>query len=186
MIINLIRHGKTKGNAEKRYIGVTDEPLSREGMSELTETAYPQCDILVVSPMKRCIMTADIIYPHMEKRICSDFTEIDFGRFEGKNYLELSGDEDYQKWIDSGGILPFPEGEDASDFRQRCVSGFMKLYEELPRESVISMIIHGGTIMSLLERFSDPPSGYYDNQCPNGHGYTVDFDGISMRRIAEI
>lgn len=35
MIVYLIRHGKTKGNLEKRYVGRTDEELSEEGIREL-------------------------------------------------------------------------------------------------------------------------------------------------------
>ena len=31
MDVYLIRHGKTKGNLEGRYIGTTDEPLCEEG-----------------------------------------------------------------------------------------------------------------------------------------------------------
>lgn len=186
MRINLIRHGKTRGNAEKRYIGRTDEPLSAEGISELEAISYPPCSRLVVSPMKRCIMTADIIYPRMEKLICPDFAEIDFGRFEGKNYLELSGDADYQKWIDSGGTLPFPAGEDIRDFKRRCIDGFNKLRQQLPHEAVVSMVVHGGTIMALLEHFLLPSTDYYDNQCANGHGFIVEHDGNHMRRIADI
>ena len=186
MILNLIRHGKTQGNAEKRYIGRTDEPLSDEGSSELRNICYPPCDILAASPMKRCLMTADIIYPDMEKLICPELIEIDFGRFEGKNYIELSGDEDYQKWIESGGTLPFPDGEDVNSFKKRCIDGFIRLYNELPHDCKLSLIVHGGTIMSLMERFLLPPCSYYDNQCGNGHGYIVDFDGEHMRRIGEI
>ena len=31
MRIDLIRHGMTRGNEERRYIGITDEPLSERG-----------------------------------------------------------------------------------------------------------------------------------------------------------
>ena len=51
--------------------------------------------------MKRCIQTAQIIYPGREAVVVDDLKECDFGRFEGKNYIELSGDAYYQKWIDS-------------------------------------------------------------------------------------
>ena len=186
MIINLIRHGKTKGNSQKRYIGRTDEPLCEAGISELNNICYPPCDVLAVSPMKRCIMTADVIYPHMEMIICPELTEIDFGSFEGKNYIELSENADYQNWIDSGGTLPFPGGEDLTSFKNRSIDGFMKLYSELPKNCKLSLIVHGGTIMSLMEHFSFPASSYYDNQCGNGHGFIVDFDGKSMRRTGEI
>jgi alpha-ribazole phosphatase len=186
MIINLIRHGKTQGNAEKRYIGRTDEPLSDIGISELKKITYPPCDVLAVSPMKRCIMTAEIIYPHMDKIVCPELTEIDFGSFEGRNYIELSGNEDYQKWIDSGGTIPFPDGEDLTRFKKRSIDGFTRLYSELPKNCELSLIVHGGTIMSLMEHFLFSTSSYYDNQCGNGHGYIVDFDGKHMRRTGNI
>ena len=37
MKIVLIRHGATKGNLEKRYIGRTDEDLCGEGIKKLKE-----------------------------------------------------------------------------------------------------------------------------------------------------
>ena len=39
MDIYLIRHGKTKGNLEGRYIGTTDEPLCEEGKQSLMQMA---------------------------------------------------------------------------------------------------------------------------------------------------
>ena len=33
--ITLIRHGKTEANKRKAYLGLTDEPLSEEGIAEL-------------------------------------------------------------------------------------------------------------------------------------------------------
>ena len=62
MEIILIRHGKTKGNLEKRYIGITDEPLTDEGAHELRQIKYPDADIIISSPMLRCVQTAEIIY----------------------------------------------------------------------------------------------------------------------------
>ena len=40
MDIYLIRHGKTVGNREGRYIGSTDEPLSSDGRRELSEELW--------------------------------------------------------------------------------------------------------------------------------------------------
>lgn len=40
MKIVLIRHGATKGNLEKRYIGRTDEDLCGEGIKKLKEDTY--------------------------------------------------------------------------------------------------------------------------------------------------
>ena len=63
-----------------------------------------------------------------------EFTEIDFGEFEGKNYEELKGNDAYQKWIDSGGALPFPNGESRDDYVKRVRKGVMRLWAILKRE----------------------------------------------------
>lgn len=177
MIINLIRHGKTQGNSEKRYIGKTDEPLSEKGRTELLERKYPDCDIVISSPMKRCVETAEIICPSRKIIIVSGLEECDFGDFEGKNYSELSNDPYYQKWIDSGGKLPFPNGEDTEAFKQRCIAAFEKTVEKYSDVGVISFVVHGGTIMSILEKYAIPKKSYYDFQVKNGHGYTAEYDG---------
>lgn len=176
MIINLIRHGKTSGNLEKRYIGKTDEPLCSEGIEELHNRSFPVCDILAVSPMKRCIQTAELIYPSKKYIICSDFRECDFGAFEGKNFHELSDDIRYSCWVESGGRHDFPDGEKTCDFKNRCISEFIRLTDGICDSERLSLVVHGGTIMAVLERFAVPHMNYFDWQTENGHGYITCFD----------
>ena len=52
---------------------------------------------------------------------------MDFGEFEGKNYIELQKDPNYQAWIDSNGTLPFPGGESREAFIKRCEQGFYRM-----------------------------------------------------------
>ena len=120
MKIMFLRHGLTNGNLEKRYIGTTDEPLCNCGIMQLKNKRFPHFDVLISSSALRCIQTAETLFPAQEIIIEKDFRECDFGDFEGKNYMELSNDTYYQKWIDSGGNLPFPNGESPADFRKRC------------------------------------------------------------------
>ena len=56
----LIRHGQTPGNKLSRYIGTTDEPLSDEGWEFLKKISYPMPEELFVSPLLRCVETAEI------------------------------------------------------------------------------------------------------------------------------
>lgn len=179
--IVLIRHGETGANRERRYLGKTDEPLSEEGISALREAKrknlYPDADYLFGSPMKRCIQTAEILYPEQEMFLIPEWEEMDFGDFEGKNYLELQGDERYQKWIDSNGTLPFPNGESRKAFIRRCRQGFEKMLGRLlklcgndpKKEMTVVLIIHGGTVMSLLSAFGG--GEYFDYRTANGQGY---------------
>ena len=120
----LIRHGLTEGNKKKRYIGRTDEPLCPEGLEQLSALSYPVLDNIFISPMRRCVQTARILYPQARLHIIDDFRECDFGEFENRNYLELADNENYQKWIDSGGTLPFPGGESPKEFQRRTLLGF--------------------------------------------------------------
>ena len=194
----LIRHGKTAGNLLGRYIGSrTDEPLCDEGREGLAGKQLPEVERLYVSPMKRCVETAEILWPGFNRKKMqkvTDLRECDFGDFENKNYKELSGNGDYQAWIDSNGTLPFPQGESREQFQRRCVEGFCELLKEVwTREKLpasLALIVHGGTIMALLDAFAE--GSYYDYQCANAKGYkgrlSVEFDaaGNTLRDTIKI
>jgi len=171
----LIRHGQTQGNLEHRYIGSrTDEPLCAQGIAQLKEKRCPAVQRVYVSPMKRCLETAGILYPGVNVEIVDDFRECDFGDFENQNYAELNGRADYQAWIDSNGEMPFPNGESRAAFAARCVAAF----EKLPKQTGdCAIIAHGGTIMAIMERFARPAGSYYDFQVKNGDGFLLDEDG---------
>lgn len=222
MELVMIRHGRTKGNTENRYIGTTDEPLlaseaerllaKRETLEEM-RMDHP--DILFASPMKRCVETAAILFPESEPVIVPDFRECDFGEFENKNYKELSGNVDYQRWIDSGGRLPFPGGESMSSFQERVCRAFDRVVreasehlcgeagraggaseylcgetgrtgkasEEAQDRSIsgtsgnpvirAAMVVHGGTIMAVLEKYGYPRKSYFEWHVGNGDGFLL-------------
>ena len=236
MELVMIRHGRTKGNTENRYIGTTDEPLlaseaerllaKRETLEEM-RMDHP--DILLVSPLRRCLETAAILFPESEPVIVPDFRECDFGEFENKNYQELSGNVDYQRWIDSGGRLPFPGGESMSSFQERVCRAFDRAVreasehlcgeagraggtseyisgdtgraggaseyisgdtgrvsgasEETQDRSIsgtsgdpvvrAAMVVHGGTIMAVLEKYGYPRKSYFEWHVGNGDGFLL-------------
>ena len=185
----LIRHGKTAGNLLGRYIGSrTDEPLCDEGREELAGKQLPEVERLYVSPMKRCVETAEILWPGFDRKKMqkvTDLRECDFGDFENKNYKELSGNRDYQAWIDSNGTLPFPNGESMDAFKSRCLEAFARIVEDVSgaeQEWIASgktgifragIVVHGGTIMAILEQYGYPKAAYFDYQVKNGCGYRL-------------
>ena len=180
----LIRHGMTRGNMEKRYVGIrTDEALCPEGKAQLKQRLYPLVQSVYSSPMRRCVETAGIIYPGLPIRVIPDFRECDFGSFEYRNYEELNGREDYQAWIDSGGELPFPGGESRSEFCARTLAAFHALSCRAQEESC-ALVVHGGTIMAIMESVAFPKGSYYDFQVGNGSGYLLFPDG-SYRRLEQ-
>ena len=171
----LIRHGKTGGNLEHRYIGCrTDEDLSPEGIAQLKMLRFPHADGVFSSPMRRCIRTAQIICPGKTIRIIDDLRECDFGEFEGGNYDELKDNPAYQAWMASEGRLPFPGGESRGGFSERCVNAFAAAVSGLADGNYV-FVVHGGTIMAVMEHFTD--GSYYDFQVQNGKGFILNPDG---------
>ena len=180
MKIYFIRHGLTEGNIQKKYIGKTDEPLCAEGIAELrekladgdyenvvNEASKAGCTIWR-SPMLRCAQTAEIIFPGKKNNIESDLRECDFGRFESKNWVELSDDPEYQAWIDSGGRTAFPNGEGREQFSRRCVEGFWECLADCKDTDRVAFVVHGGTIMAIMEQYGEPKGEYYKWQIANG------------------
>ncbi|MDE7212828.1 MAG: histidine phosphatase family protein, partial [Lachnospiraceae bacterium] len=108
--------------------------------------------------------------------VVQDFRECDFGVFEGKNYAELNGDTAYQRWIDSAGMTPPPNGEGKADFARRCCGSFWKVMEGCEEKERIAVVVHGGTVMALLEAFGVPKRGFYDYQLENGGVYIAECD----------
>jgi alpha-ribazole phosphatase len=176
--IVMIRHFATEGNLNKRYIGVTDEPLCETGKQKLQERNYPLVEAVFTSPLKRCLETAGLIYPNHMPKVVKNLAECNFGDFENKNYMELSNNSDYQAWIDSGGMLAFPKGENLENFKARCIEGFHSVVKQSLQEGYlrIAMVVHGGTIMSILEKYSYPQKGYYHWQVENGGGFLMELD----------
>lgn len=184
--IVLIRHSKTSGNLEGRYIGSrTDESLCPAGIALLQDIVYPSVERVYTSPMKRCVETSDLIWPeHTGKCIkAENLRECDFGTFENKNYLELSDDPMYQAWIDSNGTMTFPDGESPEVFKIRCQNAFAEIVQREQQTEAdpgngdqitrIGIVAHGGTIMSIMEKYGEPSKSYYDYQVKNGCGYIL-------------
>ena len=194
--ITWIRHGRTKANEEHRYLGKTEEPLSEEGIRQLLKKRADEGDtagdFLFSSPMQRCIQTAEILCDRSPILI-PEWTEMDFGRFEGKNYQELCDDPYYQKWIDSGGMLPFPEGESREQFIARSMQGFWHMLSIIRKQTEtkekgigqtgdpckkdgaeairVTAVVHGGTIMAVLSTLTG--GEYFDFQVGNADGYRM-------------
>ncbi len=188
MEVIFIRHLPTPGNEKKQYIGRTDEVLSSGAVTSFHKKRemylksqkegkyppfYPPAEMIVASPMKRCVQTAELIYPGQKIVTEPELRECDFGRFEGKTYEELKDDPAYIAWLESGGVLAFPEGEDQEAFRSRCAEGVRRRLQKgiTEKKKSIAFVVHGGTIMAALHRLAEGEHDFYDWQTGNGRGF---------------
>ena len=175
MRIQLIRHFKTAGNIQRRYIGRSDEALV---LPVAITTPYKPAEIVITSPMRRCIETSRFIYPKTPMISCDKMRECDFGAFEGKTYEELKDLPAYIRWLDSKGEIAPPDGEGASAFKKRCIAGFEEMIAVLIPKAyqAVSMVVHGGVIMAIMAAFNEEGRDFYQWQVGNGEGYSVLLD----------
>ena len=170
--ILMLRHGATPGNALRQYIGRTDEPLSEAGRAALNELHYPMAEKVYISPMLRCRQTAELLFPGAELIAVEGLQEMDFGHFEGRSYLDMAEDAEYQAWLDSNCEAPIPGGETKADFTERCCAAFDSVLAADDADQLV-FVIHGGTIMAVLSRFGTPARSYSEWSVSNGRGFRL-------------
>ncbi|WP_245583024.1 histidine phosphatase family protein [Paenibacillus daejeonensis] len=172
----LLRHGQTRWNKERRYLGRTNQPLSPEGIQGLEPVrAWLQGRRLACtycSDLLRARQTLDVLeldYPgeiSYEPRL----RELDFGVWEGKTYNDLQHDEQYRQWLDDPSTITPPGGESLVDFRARVTSWLAEVQQrqyghstELP----ILVVAHGGSIRMLVSLLQ-PGHAFWDIEVPTG------------------
>ena len=176
--ILLLRHGQTQGNRERRYIGSTDQPLCPSGRDALTGLRLPSVDRVYTSPLLRCRETAAILYPDQAAEVVPDLRECDFGAFENHSYEELKDIPAYRTWLDTKGETPPPGGESKSAQKIRTLGAFRSIVSR-HRDGSVALVVHGGTIMTILESL-EPARQFYCWQVKNGCGYCCLWDGVNL------
>ena len=174
MQVTLIRHGQTAGNVLHRYIGRTDEPLSEEGAAlAAAKGSDPELQTVYVTPLRRTQQTAAILFPSARQIIVDDLREMDFGDFEGRSFSEMEHDTAYRAWVEGGCLESCPNGEGRAEFSQRVCAAFANLVADAAArgEESVTFVVHGGTIMAIMERFARPCKDYYSYAVQNCNGY---------------
>ena len=188
MDILLIRHGLTQGNLEKRYVSNTDEHLLNEEVLRLKAVAMKLTDNsdylslldglnhVYVSSRVRTQETAKLLFAGLSLRVVEELDECDFGEFEYMNYRELSGNRDYQLYIDSNGEASFPGGESKAAFTSRIMSALNRIVSN-DSSDIICIVAHGGTLRAILSELVVPHKDYFDWEIDNGCGYLLHSEG---------
>ena len=173
MRVRLIRHGTTAGNAARRYVGVTDEPLCPAGREAAEKKPKDLAlDRVFVSPLKRARETAAILFPNAAQIVVNDLHEMDFGAFEGRTADEMELDPAYRAWVDDLCRGACPGGESQEMFHARVNRAFTETVRALDADA--TFVVHGGVIMSILWQFAEPKKDFYDWMVENLSGFEAD------------
>ena len=187
MKIYLLRHGVTIYNTEKRYQGQRDIPLSTQGRAQLRRADFTP-EVVYVSPMTRARQTAAVLFPDSKLVIVSGLREMDFGTFEGRNYVDMENDPDYLAWVASNCESPCPDGEKKETFAARSCAVFARLLDQAFAEGKDQLVIlaHGGTQMSVMERYALPHKAYHEWCGPNAGGFVLETDADTWKNQQQL
>ncbi len=154
----LIRHAESEWNAEKRWQGRADPPLSETGRVEAKRAAQAlrgEIDRVVASPQMRARDTAQIIADELgldvvrtDERLC----EVDVGEFSGLNAEEVEArfSREAAAWRTRDLDVRPPGGETRREMLERVVPALERIASD---EGRILVLTHGGVI-ATLERVS--------------------------------
>ncbi len=192
MKIQFIRHGQTQLNAEGRWLGSTDAPLSESGKEVLINKKnivekYKPVQKLYCSPMKRCLETANIYFNDMNKEVIDNLKERCFGDFEGKNHDELKNNPYYKEFFRTNWKSNVPNGETSEHFFGRTENAYFYIIEDMKKNNLdyTAVVTHGGVIMSIFSRYDKQKLDFYDYLLQNGCGYYAEIDDKNNINIIE-
>jgi broad specificity phosphatase PhoE len=152
--ILLLRHGQSTWNAEGRWQGWSDPPLSPLGEAQAEEAAGRLADAgahaVVTSDLVRARTTGRILAdalglgPPVEDR---DLREYDVGDWEGltRPEIEAGWPDQLAAWRE-GRLLATPGGETRSAFLERIMAALRKVAATAELGDVAVVVTHGGVI----------------------------------------
>ena len=178
MLIYLLRHGQTEYNAQKRYQGQRDIPLSPEGAAQLRRADFDP-DVVYVSTLQRTSQTARILFPEAKLVPVDGLKEMCFGSFEGRNFIEMEKDPEYQAWVKANCESPCPDGERKTDFSDRICRTVAELIDKAlaAGEERLVILAHGGPHPSRRREVgqADPRQGHRHRVRPAKERMMADF-----------
>ncbi len=171
MIIYSTRHGQTDFNKSDIILGTTDAELNGTGLSQahtLAEkvTALKDVDLIIASPMKRALRTAEIVAEKTGLSIITEprLREWDYGEYEGKPRItEGFAEAKYQFGVRMGRT-----GESLLQLGHRVYSALDDIIEKYSDKNVL-IVSHGGVCRIIETYFTDMTiksfSGWFMGNC---------------------
>ncbi len=161
--VYLVRHGESAWNAQGRYQGRLDAPLSELGLRQADllarRLASVRLDAVYSAPLQRARVTAErIAAPHGlpvtdEPRL----TEIDHGEWNGmlRSDVESRYPEMARLWRESSDKVRMPGGESLADVRRRATAALDAIVLAHPNHAVLVVSHHAvlkvvlGTLLGM-------------------------------------
>lgn len=158
MSLYIIRHGQTDWNILKKAQGRVDIALNANGREQAKETREKlknvEIDLIICSPLKRAMQTAEIINCNRNIPIIYDerIIERNCGEFEGRTKEEYNFEEfwSYKKNIN------YEKAENVRDFFNRIYLFLDDIKDKYEGKNVL-LVTHGGVSIPVNCYFNGIP-----------------------------
>jgi broad specificity phosphatase PhoE len=168
MRVLLARHGETPWNAEGRYQGQIDIPLSPVGERQAALLSERLADVgitrAVASPLSRARRTAEVALGEARAAMLgldAELMEIAHGTWEGKLASEIRAEdgERLTAWREAPEtvLMPGPGGESLPMVLERAWRGFARACEGLGDDDTLLLVAHDAVNRVLLCRLLGIP-----------------------------
>lgn len=152
----LARHAQSEWNAQGRWQGRADPPLSSLGATQAARASdrLGHVDVIVASPLQRALATAEIIAERTgvgPVQVDPDLAERDVGEWSG-----LTRDEIERGWPGYLEDRRQPEGFESSSLVLARLTAALERIEAAHRGADVLVITHGGLIYVLEEHHDEP------------------------------
>ena len=159
----LVRHGQSTFNAENRFTGWLDPPLTRRGEDEAhavarrLKDAGVQIDAAFSSTFQRTIRSLRIMLDDLGSVVAPSaagaLNERDYGELTGLNKAETTerwGAVQVQTWRRSYAVPP-PGGESLRDTASRVAPFYLRnMLPVLLKDAGVLVVSHGNTLRALI------------------------------------
>ena len=177
----LIRHGQSTWNADGRWQGQADPPLSALGEEQAYDAARRlragQFSRVVSSNLRRALRTAEILGEGLglPVEVDPDLREIDVGEWQGLTRAEINARAPgaLADWSE-GRSESTPGGELRTDLTDRARAALLRAAAASSPGNRVLLVSHGALIRNLDRALGLPPHGIGNLA---GRWYESDGDG---------
>lgn len=175
MALYVTRHGQTIWNAENKVCGLTDVDLNEIGLKQAEVLAKYFLDeniildVIIASPLKRAVKTAEIIGKMNSVNVIFDhrLIEQNYGIYEGVD-RENEGFQNNKRNF----AFRYPGGESMMQVAYRVYGLLDEIKEKYQNKNVL-LVCHGGVLRIINTYFED---------VTNDEFYHWQMDNTELRR----
>ena len=158
----LVRHGQSTWNAEGRWQGWADAPLSEIGEEQARAAArhLPDVEAVVSSDLVRAKRTAQLLSSGRglgRMRVYRGLRERNVGDFEGLTNPEIAERFPHLLGQDRTKPLDIPGGEPIPSLIARAIAALARVAAAHPEKAVLA-VSHGGLIRALERHLGTEPA----------------------------